>query len=235
MRNYTERYVYDEVGNFENFIHKATGGNWQRDYQYEETSLLAGESGVSNRLSSTALHPNGDAPETASYSYDAHGNMNMPHLSLMEWDYNDQLAASARQVRNDGTPETTFYVYDAGGQRVRKVTEGQAGEGETPVRKKERIYLGGFEVYREYNTDGDCTKERQSLHVMDDKQRIALVETKTLGPAEPGDPLHRPLVRYQLGNHLGSASVELDGQGALISYEEYHPTAPRPFSSILQR
>ncbi|MCI5147583.1 MAG: toxin, partial [Candidatus Electrothrix sp. AR3] len=68
MRNYTERYIYDEVGNFENFIHRATGGNWQRDYQYEEASLLAGEAGVSNRLSSTILHPNGDAPETALYN-----------------------------------------------------------------------------------------------------------------------------------------------------------------------
>ncbi|MCW5203865.1 peptidoglycan DD-metalloendopeptidase family protein [Desulfobulbus sp. US4] len=228
IRNYTERYIYDEVGNFENFIHKATGGNWQRDYQYEETSLLAGEAGVSNRLSSTILHPNRDAPETASYGYDAHGNMNMPHLSLMKWDHNDQLGASARQVRNDGTPETTFYVYDAGGQRVRKVTEGQAGpEGES-VNKKERIYLGGFEVYREWSGE-TCTKERQSLHVMDDKQRIALVETKTLGQAGNGDPLNTPLVRYQLGNHLGSASLELDGKGALISYEEYHPYGTTAF------
>lgn len=230
LRNYTERYVYDEVGNFENFIHKAIGGNWQRDYEYQQASLLAGESGVSNRLSRTILHPNGDAPETASYSYDAHGNMDMPHLELMEWDHNDQLAASVRQVvNNGGTPETTFYVYDASGQRVRKVTESYAGEEGTPHKKKERIYLGGFEVYREYNTGGDCTTERQSLHVMDDKQRIALVETKTVGQAENSDPLNTPLVRYQLGNHLGSASLELDGKGALISYEEYHPYGTTAF------
>jgi RHS repeat-associated protein len=30
-------------------------------------------------------------------------------------------------------------------------------------------------------------------------------------------------VRFQLGNHLGTASVEIDGSGNLISYEEYHP------------
>ena len=48
----------------------------------------------------------------------------MPHLPLMVWGHADQLRASARQVRNDGgTPETTWYVYDAGGQRVRKVTD----------------------------------------------------------------------------------------------------------------
>ena len=229
MRNYTERYVYDEVGNFEHFIHKALGGDWQRDYHYEVDSLLAGESKVSNRLSKTILHPNGDAPRTSLYGYDEHGNMEMPHLESMEWDHNDQLAASVRQVVNNGdTPETTFYVYDASGQRVRKVTERQAGpEGES-VNKKERIYLGGFEVYREWS-DETCTKERQTLHVMDDKQRIALVETKTVGQAENGDPLNHPLVRYQLGNHLGSASLELDGKGALISYEEYHPYGTTAF------
>ena len=45
----------------------------------------------------------------------------------------------------DGTPETTFYVYDAAGQRARKVTERQNG-----TRKNERLYVGGFEVFREY-------------------------------------------------------------------------------------
>ena len=47
----------------------------------------------------------------------------MPHLPLMRWDFRDQLAARARQVVNEGSPETTYYVYDAGGQRVRKVTD----------------------------------------------------------------------------------------------------------------
>ena len=85
-------------------------------------------------------------------------------------------AAGGQQRR---TPETTYYVYDAGGQRVRKVTERQAAAGQTPTRKKERIYLGGFEIYREYQNDGDTvTLERETLHVMDDKQRIALVETR---------------------------------------------------------
>jgi RHS repeat-associated protein len=31
------------------------------------------------------------------------------------------------------------------------------------------------------------------------------------------------LFRYQYGNHLGSVGLELDGNAAVISYEEYHP------------
>jgi hypothetical protein len=48
----------------------------------------------------------------------------MPHLNAMRWDQLDRLQATTRQVvNNGGTPETTYYVYDNSGKRVRKVTE----------------------------------------------------------------------------------------------------------------
>lgn len=214
VRNYRERYDYDEVGNLLHMIHQAHNGSWQRDYRYEEHSLLE-PAKVSNRLSGTDLHPNGSQPHSESYTHDAHGNMTtMPHLALMQWDFTDQLQATARQVVNNGTPETTYYVYDVAGQRVRKITERQNG-----TRRNERIYLGGFEVYREYAGNGtDVNLERETLHVMDDQQRIALVETRTQG--DDGSP--QQLIRYQLSNHLGSASLELDDAGQVISYEEYY-------------
>lgn len=58
--------------------------------------------------------------------------------------------------------------------------------------------------------------------MLDDKRRIALVETRTLDTAGD-DPAPRQLARYQLANHLGSASLELDEQARIISYEEYSP------------
>src|SRR2546423_14881081 len=54
---------------------------------------------------------------------------------------------------------------------------------------------------------------------MDDKQRVALVETRTQG----SDDSPAQLMRYQFSNHLGSASLELDDAGQIISYEEYTP------------
>ena len=156
MRSYTEQYDYDAVGNFLQLIHQAANGNWTRAYAYDEPSLI--EPGKnSNRLSSTTRRRQSLPRPTP---HDAHGNMTaMPHLTLMQWDFKDQLSATSRQVVNDGTPETTYYVYDAGGQRVRKVTERQNG-----TRKNERIYLGGFEVYREYDGNGSsATLERETL------------------------------------------------------------------------
>lgn len=214
MRRYTESYEYDAVGNFLNLIHQATNGDWTRHYSYAEASLL--EPGKnSNRLTSTTV-----GSTTEVYPYDAHGNMTaMSHLARMDWDFKDQL-----QQVDLGGGGTAFCVYDAAGQRVRKVIERQNG-----MRQKERIYLGGFEIYREYNGDGKTvTLERETLHVMDDKQRIALVETRTQGE----DESPKQLVRYQLGNHLGSASLELDDQGRVISYEEYYPYGSTAYQGV---
>jgi RHS repeat-associated protein len=216
MRVYIEQYRYDAVGNILAMIHQADGGDWTRNYEYAAEN---------NRLLRTSL----PLEEWGNYLYDDHGNMiEMPHLPLMQWDFKDQLQASSKQIRNDGgTPELTYYVYDANGQRVRKVTERTASPGQIPTRMKERIYLGGFEIYREYNGDSSTvTLERETLHIMDDKQRITLVETKTIDVGDEINPptdLLTPILRYQLSNHLGSASLELDANGALISYEEYHP------------
>ena len=149
----------------------------------------------------------------------------MPHLPQMRWDFHDQLCATSRQVVNEGVPETTYYVYDADGQRVRKVTERQ-----NSARKNERFYLGGIEVYREFDAAGAVALERETLHVMDDKRRIALIETKTIGKcAAAHSP--EPMVRYELANHLGSASVELDTEGGLLSYEEYSPYGNSTFQA----
>jgi RHS repeat-associated protein len=223
MRNYTERYDYDPAGNMLAMIHQADGGNWTRTCEYAPDS---------NRLLSHNL-PGG---HTAAYSYDAHGNMTaMPHLPLMQWDYADQLrVVSSQIVTNGGTPEITYYVYNAAGERVRKVTERQAQAGETPARRRERLYVGGYERFREYGGDGETViLERETLHVMDDTQRIALVETRTQG----SDGLPAQSQGFQLGNHLGSAVLELDGVAAVISYEEYHPfgsTAYRAGRSVAE-
>lgn len=231
MGTYIERYIYDAVGNILSIQHRGSNPvqpGWTRTYAYHETSQLeAGK--VNNRLSSTTI-----GATTETYRYDGsaglHGNITaMPHLPLMQWDFRDQLRATAQQVvNNGGTPETTWYVYDANGQRVRKVTERQTSELE-PKRIKERIYLGGFEIYREYENDGDTVKlERETLHIMDAKQRIVLVETKTQGD----DDSPSQLIRYQFSNHLGSASLELDDQAQIISYEEYTPYGSTSYQAV---
>lgn len=214
---YTERYVYDEVGNFLKMKHRGSdpvNPGWNRTYAYGETSLIEdGADGAlrkqSNRLSRTTVGNGNSVIEP--YTHDVHGNMtSMPHLAQMDWDFEDQLH---RVGLGDGG--TAYYVYDASGERVRKVIEHQ-----NETLKEERIYLGGFEIYRKYNGNGNSlTLERETLHVMDDQQRIALIEIRTHGDnASPAK-----LIRYQFGNHLGSFNLEMDKNAQVISYEEYSP------------
>jgi RHS repeat-associated protein len=212
MRNYAEAYTYDAVGNIFALIHSAANGNWRRTYAYDEPNAHP----ANNRLTRTTVGSVKEQP----YQYDAHGNMiQMPHLSVMDWDIKDQLHAIQQQVVNDGPGERTYYVYDAAGQRARKVTERASG-----AKKQERIYLSGLEVYREYSGDGGAVAlERETLHVLDDNRRVAMVETKTADVDAPANTLPSTLIRYQFDNHLGSASLELDDGGALISYEEFYP------------
>ena len=68
---------------------------------------------------------------------------------------------------------------------------------------------------------------------MDDKQRIALVETRTVDTAG-NDTAPAQLIRYQFGNHLGSASLELDEQAQIISYEEYTPYGSTSYQAVAQ-
>ncbi|MFC5926486.1 SpvB/TcaC N-terminal domain-containing protein [Micromonospora vulcania] len=216
LRGYVERYEYDAVGNIERVAHHDGGDvdqpgpvRWQRRHRYAADS---------NRLLATNRPGDPDGTYSAAYPHDAHGNITgMSHLPLMRWDYRDRLCAVAQQVVNDGLPEITYYVYDSAGQRVRKVTDTSGGD-----RKSERSYLGDYEIYREYGAAGAVSHERETLQVSDDKRRIALVETATT-PAAP------PRLRFQFGNHLGSASVELDEAGNLIDYEEYHPYGTTAF------
>ena len=218
LRTYTETYEYDEVGNFTTVTHHAGPGSWTRGYACDAASLIEATK-PSNRLTATTI---GQRIET--YAHDDHGNMSaMPHLPVMRWDFKDQLQASSTQVNDTGVPETTFYVYDAAGLRLRKVAETSSG-----TTRSERLYLAGFEIYRVFE-GADAGVERQTLHVLDERQRIALVETKTV---EQNIPIvgQIPLLRYQLSNHLGSASLELDGTGAFVSYERnFTPSARQDY------
>ncbi len=238
MGTYIERYVYDAVGNFLQMQHR--GGDlphpgWTRAYDYLEHSLIEdGSSGTllknSNRLTRTTLSPAGNTPQPETHLHDAHGNeLRMPHLGggmpgpNMHWDYKDQL----RQT-DLGGGGTAFYLYDASGQRVRKVWE------KAPGLTEERLYIGGFEIFRKHRgpigTD-TITLERETLHVMDDTGRLALVETCTLDTAGSDRSPHQ-LIRYQFGNHLGSASLELDDEGQIISYEEYAPYGSSTYQAV---
>jgi RHS repeat-associated protein len=239
MGAYREQFLYDAVGNFLRVSHRGAGPShpgWTREYVYDEPSLIDGHGGVAqpprnNRLSRTTRAANASRPPDAEpYRHDAHGNLvHLPHLGAsggppnVDWDYRDQMC------RTDlGGGGAAWYVYDAAGQRIRKVWE------KAPGLTEERIYLDGFELFRRHGGEigqDSVALERATLHLLDDARRIALVETRTLDTAE-SDRAPRQAVRYQLGDQLGSVSLELDDDGQIVSYEEYAPYGSTTYQAV---
>ena len=211
LRRYVEEYTYDKVGNLLEFAHEGLGGpsgaTWTRTYRYD-TGVTSGY--ANNRLHSTSE----PGSAWASYTHDANGNMvAMPHLATLDYTHRDQM-----QHADLGGGGDAYYTYDGGGERVRKFIQ------RTGTTTEERIYLGGWELYRKrQGAAGDVVLERETLHVMDDTRRIAMVETKTVDADVAGALAVVPRTRYQYSNHLDSAHLECDETGLVISYEEYHP------------
>jgi RHS repeat-associated protein len=221
LRRYTQRYAYDEVGNFASMQHLAAAGGWTRQY---DTQL------DSNRLQRT-WYGTGTWDQTlpqqrTQYSHDPHGNMLGLVLTAADggqdirWDWRDMI--HSYDCIGGGVAR---YHYDMGKQRTRKHITRNAGAIE------DRIYLGSYELYRRYLPGDFATpvEEIESLHLEADKTRILLVDDVLVAKssAQPGPSglavAQQILFRYQYSNHLGSVALELDGQAQIISYEEYHP------------
>ena len=212
MRNYTQRYHYDAVGNITEMKHLAAGGSWTRGYEYETAS---------NRLKETRIGDNGIPANYTQYRHHAqHGFIEeLPHLEKIGWNFKEEVVLTSRQhCTDDAIPVITYYQYDGSGQRIRKITENQAVAGGIPTKKEERIYVAGYEWYKKYSGT-HAGLERTSLSLMDENHRFVMIETRN----NVDDGTEKQLLRYQLHNHLGSVALELDDSAKVISYEEYHP------------
>jgi len=211
LRSYTQRYDHDPVGNITRMRHVAAGGGWTRDYLYDYQRTGQGafpassHPGNSNRLYSTTL----GSASAQLYEHDAAGNiLALPSIAAIVWNHDNR-----PERMRIGTVDA-HYRYDGTGERIRKfVDKGNV--------KEERLYLGGYEIYRRW-TGGTLDLRRDTLHVMDGERRVLLIETEkdAAGAAAPGQA---PVLRFQLDDHLQSACMETDEAGVPISYEEYHP------------
>ncbi|GIK07130.1 hypothetical protein Aspvir_002785 [Aspergillus viridinutans] len=238
MCEYTETVAYDAAGNISSLTHESGDSRvsgWKRSYFYAETSNLTDPtSGIkNNRLSRTTVR---GAEEN--YYYDARGCMtSMPGTMKASWDHFEQLRVSTSQRIRQGVPETTYYVYNALGVRVRKVTERAAAEKKDASKLRETYTLsgfGGYEIYREYSgasggSQGALKSQKKTVQVHDGGSTpLALVEEATTGlgglPSASSRFLMLLLIRYQLDDGL-----EVDDLGQVISMEEYSPFGPTTF------
>lgn len=209
-RGCTERYRYDAAGNLTRLQHQADHGSFVRNL-----SLLPG----SNRLAAVTV-----GQSVFNYSYDPNGNLLSEATSRhFEWDHSDRMRVYRTQAGVAEPSVHAGYLYDAGGQRVKKLVRKQGGQFATTV------YVDGiFEHHRA--VQGTMSRENNTLHVMDDQSCIALVR---VGAPFPDDGA--PPVQFQLGDHLGSIHVVLDDSGAFINREEQTPYGETSFGSFARK
>ncbi|KAK3192710.1 hypothetical protein K4F52_001064 [Lecanicillium sp. MT-2017a] len=179
-----------------------------------------------NRLSHTTL-----GNLTEKYRYDSpereRGHMtSMPGLCCMTYDYAERMASSVQTVSKiEASAETTYYRYDTTGKRVRKVVE-RPRHVATPY--KETIYVGGaFEVFKRYTPLKDVSVKVNTVHIIESGRQLLLIENSATE-----EDASTALYRYQLGNFQGSASVELDQDAQILSYEEFTPYGVSTVKSI---
>lgn len=218
VRRYTQRYQYDNVGNILQMKHESpnSADGWTRHYDYAFNDPTQS---ASNRLWQTWT--GSDRAQAVTYGYDTHGSMlnlaNVPDAYKLQWDHRDMI----REI-NLGGGGIAHYQYDSGKQRTRKRIVNKTNDGYW-----ERVYLGGYERYRRYNSNGTAVVEEiETHHVFEGEQRVLMVDDviKTDRTHANGRRYQEiPIFRYQYSNHLGSATLELDHQAQIISYEEYHP------------
>ena len=209
-RAYTEQYRYDAMGNMLRLKHRNENGGFVREFTVEAAN---------NRLRRMEI---GDADYD--YAFDESGNMLSETTSRhFEWNHSDQMKAFRTQTEGAEPSVHAHYLYDAAGQRTKKLVRTQGGKIEVSH------YIDGvFEHHRWGN--GAQAGENNHVHVMDDQQRIALAR---LGAAHPDD--RGPAVQFHLGDHLGSSTVVVDANGVLTNREEFTPYGETSFGSFAKK
>ncbi|MRU49474.1 Insecticide toxin TcdB middle/N-terminal region [Pseudomonas gessardii] len=207
LQNYTRTYSYDLSGNLLRIQHQAA----------ISTNRAVTISTTSNHGVDATLTTD---PTRVDEFFDAAGNqIRWAGLSGAQWSYTDRLANITLVTRSNGTNDTSFYVYDANGVRLRKVTRTFGSAGATEM-LDDTVYINGLEIRRRL-INNILTQEYRTIRVMDGERCLAQRLVWTVG--SPGDGVASPQLRYQLENYLGSAVMELDSSGKIITYEEYFP------------
>ncbi len=216
VERYTRTYDYDLSGNIQQIQHRSvtdTARGWTTTMWISTNS---------NRSLPAEDH-NGFPIANPESCFDANGNCSsLSHLRAMDWNYRNNLSRAVIIDRSaEGRPnDAEYYVYGSDGMRVRKVHEALVN-GDIEI--TEKIYFGDCEIKR-VRRGGERLLERTTSHITDGVNRIALIHQWTVDTrgAETDDVAQKK-IHYQLSNHLGSSSLELDETGNIISYEEYFP------------
>lgn len=210
LSNYTQTYQYDTGGNLLTLKHKGA----------QATTRNTTISAQCNRIATSGY----GAGKPQEYTYDVNGNMTTLDgcPGGVTWNYRNNMQSAIKLKREDGTDDGEYYVYNAAGDRVRKVQELQGTGG---ITINEVIYLGGIEVRKTYTLNASDEKNiKKEWHVVrleDGANTFCTWRYWVAGKL--GTDEKKVQLRYQYSDSLNSSTLELDETAQLITYEEYYP------------
>lgn len=195
-RHYTQRFDYDAAGNLITRHHSGAPG----------FSMFT--SGRSNR--SLAQRDDGSLPGEPDIEsgFDACGNQReLLRGQTMTWDVRNQLSRVSLVRREDEPGDDECYTYDRPGHRLRKVHIRH-----TPARElhDEVRYLPSLEIR--------CQADGGEHHVILAEAGRSSVRVLHWPQGE-----HAEQLRYNLRDHLGSTTLELDDEAGVLTQEHYYP------------
>lgn len=198
-RHYTRQYQYDAGGNLLQMRHVPSVG-----HGYTQRMHVALNS---NR---SILYAKSPFPDDG---FDGCGNQQiLAQGQNMSWNVRNQLTQVNLVLRDDGEHDLETYTYDASGQRVLKCRSSKAM---ALTHTREVIYLPGLELRRDHALG-------QWLTVVSVETGRGMVKALQWDKGRP-QGVDDEQLRFCLSDLLGSCSLELDEQGALLSQEGYYP------------
>ncbi|MHC8349188.1 RHS repeat domain-containing protein [Pseudomonas sp. RT4P38] len=201
LLNYTQEYEYDEGGNLTVLRHQRSGNHYTRTMRVADDSNRA------------VPWQEGDPDPDFRTRFDRNGNLQtlMPGTQPMTWDGRNQLQELITVYRANAANDGEYYRYDSQGARVRKVHLAQA---KTVAHRREARYLPNVEIR--------TLDSSEELHVISVPLGYGNVRCLHWVKGKP-DLIEADQLRYSLNDHLGSSTLELDKNAAIISHEGYYP------------
>lgn len=197
--NYTRTYTYDTAGNLTQISHRSPAAN--NSYTTKIT--------ISNRSNRGVLSTLTENPADVDALFTTGGQQKQlqPGQSLT-WTPRNTLLKVTPIVRDGEADDSEIYRYDAGSRRILKVSRQKTGGS---IQTQRVQYLPGLEL-RTTKT-GDTQTENLQVIIAGDAGQVRLLHR------ENGDDQ----MRRSYDNLIGSSGLELDGEGNIISMEEYYP------------
>ncbi|MCC0672505.1 sugar-binding protein [Clostridioides sp. ES-S-0145-01] len=215
IENYREMYGYDDSENLVSIKHISDSLTWIKSIDIDKKS----------NHSRGIKYGNKDELYYET-NFDENGNMrNLETISQICWNYKNNISHVDTLTREDEICDSDYYIYDANGQRVRKVSERKINTNIFEI--EEKFYIGNFEIKkikRINNKNETIILSRKSIKVMDDKKCISMIYFWNIDERQRETKnTNKYFFKYQLDNSNGSYCVEINENAELITYEEYYP------------